>query len=93
MSVEGTKKVIKATARRFQEAVETAAEALEELVDFADQDIFDDLAEEFVDDASDSEKGGVRRAWLENVAAFALLYSLKIDMAEEEAFEEEGEED
>ncbi|MEI8395879.1 MAG: hypothetical protein WCF85_14155 [Rhodospirillaceae bacterium] len=82
------KRAIKASARRFYDAVETAATALEELISFRDEDVFEDIAEDLLEDSHDGDTI-IRRAWLEQVAAFALLQAVKLDLAEEEGEEEE----
>lgn len=74
------KRAIKAAARRFYDAVESAACGLEELIGFGDEDVFEDLAEDLLEDARDAS-APARRAWLEQVAAFALLQAVKMDMA------------
>jgi formate dehydrogenase maturation protein FdhE len=91
MVMHSTKKVIRATAKRFQEAVEAAGESLEELKSYGFQDVFEDLAEELVDEAEDLDQGSARQAWFEHVAAFLLLQSMKIDLAEEDEMEEDEE--
>lgn len=88
-----TKKVMKATAKRFRDAVDVAAEALDELISFGYEDVFEDIAEEILDDAEDAPKGSARQAWLEQAAAFALLQAYKIDLTEEEADDEAEDDD
>lgn len=83
------KRAIKAAARRFYDAVESAANGLEELIGFGDEDIFEDLAEDLLEDARDSCTPA-RRAWLEQVAAFALLQAVKLDLTEESASKGSG---
>lgn len=87
-----TKKVIKASAKKFEEAVITAAKALDELVSFGYEDAFEDVAEELLDAAESAPRGSVRQAWLEQVAAFALLQAYKIDLIEDREEDEEEEE-
>lgn len=89
--MQTSKKVIKASAKRFQDSVAAAAELLEELVSYGYEDVFEDIAEELLDEAEDTARGSVRQAWLEQVAAFALLQAYKIDLIEEEEAEEEEE--
>ena len=76
------KRAIKAAARKFYDAVEHAASSLDELIEFGDEDIFEDIAEDLLEDARDSGSP-MRRAWLEQVAAFSLLQAVKLDLAEE----------
>ncbi len=80
-----TKKVLKASAQKFHDAVEVAAEALDELISYGYEDVFEDIAEELLDEAEDADKGSARQAWLEQVAAFALLQAYKIDLVEDDA--------
>jgi hypothetical protein len=74
------KRAIKAAARRFYDAVESAASSLEELVSFGDEDVFEDIAEDLLEDSHDGESI-IRRSWLEQVAAFTLLQAVKLDLA------------
>lgn len=84
------KRAIKASARRFYDAVESAATALEELIAFGDEDVFEDIAEDLLEDSHDGESV-IRRAWLEQVAAFALLQAVKLDLAEDGGEDDDGE--
>ena len=76
------KRAIKAAARKFYDAVESAAISLEELIAFGDEDIFEDIAEDLLEDSHDGDSV-IRRAWLEQVAAFALLQAVKLDLADD----------
>ncbi len=90
--MQTTKKVLRASAKRFHDAVEDAATALEELVSYGFEDVFEDVAEELLDEAEGAPRGGVRQAWLEQAAAFALLQSYKIDLIEDDEDEDEDDE-
>jgi hypothetical protein len=76
------KRAIKAAARKFYDAVEHAAASLDELMLFGDEDIFEDIAEDLLEDGRDCGSA-IRQAWMEHVAAFALVQAVKLDLAEE----------
>ena len=86
------KRAIKAAARKFYDAVESAAISLEELIAFGDEDIFEDIAEDLLEDSHDGDSV-IRRAWLEQVAAFALLQAVKLDLADDGEVCDDEEED
>ncbi|MEI7607967.1 MAG: hypothetical protein WCJ64_11340 [Rhodospirillaceae bacterium] len=86
------KRAIKAAARKFYDAVESAAISLEELIAFGDEDIFEDIAEDLLEDSHDGDSV-IRRAWLEQVAAFALLQAVKLDLADDGEVCDDDEED
>ncbi len=86
------KRAIKAAARKFYDAVECAASSLEELIAFGDEDVFEDIAEDLLEDAHDGDSV-IRRAWLEQVAAFALLQAVKLDLADDGEVDEDEDED
>jgi hypothetical protein len=92
MTMASNKRAIKAAARRFYDAVESAASSLEELVSFGDEDVFEDIAEDLLEDSHDGESI-IRRAWLEQVAAFTLLQAVKLDLAGGEDEEEDEDEE
>ena len=86
------KRAIKASARRFYDAVESAASALEELIAYRDEDVFEDIAEDLLEDSHDGDSV-IRRAWLEQVAAFALLQAVKLDIAGDDGDDDDCEND
>ncbi|MEI6557426.1 MAG: hypothetical protein WCO00_03390 [Rhodospirillaceae bacterium] len=86
------KRAIKAAARKFYDAVESAAISLEELIAFGDEDVFEDIAEDLLEDSHDGDSV-IRRSWLEQVAAFALLQAVKLDLAEDGTEDEDEDED
>jgi len=93
----GSRKAAKAAARKFYLAIEQAADALDELIDLGDpdvvEDILEDVAEDLVDDAQEIDAEFPRRAWLEQVASFVLLQSVKVDLTGGEEEEEEDDDD
>ena len=86
------KRAIKAAARKFYDAVECAAISLEELIAFGDEDVFEDIAEDLLEDSHDGDSV-IRRSWLEQVAAFALLQAVKLDLADDGEVDEDEDED